>query len=282
MLRNYIVFICLFLILNACNTQNTNLQSNKGKTPEEIEKEIFLKVTDVLSDEDKLKAKLKNLNFGAQEVYDYCQKNYDIAVKTKFINYVCKEAVNDTRAAKEDFWGSLRYDMERFTQVVAMLKENHHQTFMDIGSGNGEKLFAALCLGFKKVYGLEYLERNKKISENFLQTFISQKLVEVVQGDALKASPAYYAKANFAYMYSPMKDNDAMATLFKRVMDSLKDGAILLEVRLVYFEELRKATKLKIPQHRGWFAVKRENGRFFYRTSISGDDWIELDGIIEG
>jgi hypothetical protein len=85
-------------------------------------------------------------------------------------------------------------------------------------------------------------------------------------------------------MYSPIKDDELAAKLFKRVIDNMKEGAILLEVRCVYIREVRKITGLNFPNLKSWIAVKKKDGKFFYKNVIDNSynynntdtkEWIE-------
>jgi hypothetical protein len=264
-----LVFFGIFLI--SCEKPSQSQKVN--------EDEVFFNSLKTYASDTRLYKRLDGVGFNAQDVVSFCGEISDLGIKNKFIKYVTTRAKNQLEEAKKGFWGSIRYNMDSFTSVVAMLKERQHKTFMDIGSGNGEKLYASLCLGFEEVKGLEYSKESKDLSEVFLKDFISQKKVEITQGDALEIDGKYFSQADFAYMYSPMKDNDAMATLFKRMMDNMKDGAVFLEVRNVYYRQLRDKIGYQVPQHKGWFAIKKEKDKFLYRTSLENEEWNELEKI---
>jgi hypothetical protein len=261
-----ILFFSIFLV--ACEKPSKSEKVN--------EDELFFNSLKTYASETRLYKRLDAVGFNAQEVMSFCNEISDLGIKNKFIKYVTTRAKNQLEEAKKGFWGSIRYNMDSFTGVVASLKERQHKTFMDIGSGNGEKLYASLCLGFENAQGLEYSKESKDLSEAFLKDFIAQKKVQITQGDALEIDGKFFSQADFAYMYSPMKDNEAMATLFKRVMDNMKEGAIFLEVRNVYYKQLRDKIGYQVPQHKGWFAIKKEGGKFLYRTSLENDEWNEL------
>ncbi|MCU0447087.1 MAG: class I SAM-dependent methyltransferase [Microscillaceae bacterium] len=264
-----ILFLGFFLM--ACEKPSKSEKVN--------EDEVFFNALKTYASDTRLYKRLDAVGFNAQDVVSFCNEVSDLGIKAKFVKYVTTRAKNQLEEAKKGFWGSIRYNMDSFLGVVSMLKERQHKTFMDIGSGNGEKLYAALCLGFENVKGLEYSKESKELSEAFLKDFISNKKAEIIQGDALEIDGQYFAQADFAYMYSPMKDNEAMATLFKRVMDNMKEGAVFLEVRNVYYKQLREKIGYQVPQHKGWFAVKKEGGKFFYRTSLENEEWNELEKI---
>lgn len=272
--KTFLALALLIFILSTCNQSNESV-----KTEQSAQTDNFLADIKILSSDIQLKEKLKELKFEAKEVVKFCNEIGDNSIKVKLIKYITTEAKNQLEEAKKGFWGAIRYNMDSFAGVISLLKEKQHKTFMDIGSGNGEKLYAALCLGFEEAKGLEYSADSKALSEEFLKDFIADKKVEITQGDALEITEKYFSQADFAYMYSPMKDNEAMATLFKRVMDSLRDGCVFLEVRNVYFRELRLKTGYRIPQHKGWFAVKKQDNKYYYKTSLEYDDWQILDKI---
>jgi hypothetical protein len=266
--------IVLLLIASACNQP-----VNTDKVESSPKSDNFLTDVKTLANENQLKEKLEELKFGPKEVVRFCNEIGDNSTKAKFIKYITTAAKNQLEEAKKGFWGAIRYNMDSFVGVISILKEKQHKTFMDIGSGNGEKLYASLCLGFEEAKGLEYSADSKALSEAFLKDFIADKKVEITQGDALEITDKYFSLADFAYMYSPMKDNEAMATLFKRVMDSLREGCVFLEVRNVYYRELKAKTGYRIPQHKGWFAVKKQDNKYYYKTSLEYDDWQILEKI---
>jgi hypothetical protein len=120
-------------------------------------------------------------------------------------------------------------------------------------------------------------------SKRLLKDFPTE--IDIRQGDALTVEASFFQKADFIYMYSPIKDNQLMASLFKRVLENLQEGCVLLEVRFVYGEELNKILPYSLPTVRGWLAIKKEAGKFFYKniaennygyTLIDGRVWQEL------
>ncbi|TAF67008.1 MAG: class I SAM-dependent methyltransferase [Cytophagales bacterium] len=239
-------------------------QSCKESTPDD--KREFFRQADIFANDTKLKEKIKKLQITDREVSEYARKINDVMMRAKLIAAVYSDYDFNDKPAKEEFWAAIRYNLVNFVQVVATVREDTHKTFMDIGSGNGEKLFAAYCLGFDKAYGLEYSKESFEASQKNLANF--KDVIEIVQADALKIDKSFFQKADFLYLYSPIKDNELMATLFKRAMDNMKEGAVLLEVRMVYVNELRKVSKLKFPLIKSWVAVKKKEGKFYYKNIL--------------
>lgn len=265
------VFFLTFAIIfayTACNEKPAlRAQTTGNKKVDSLAlKREFLEQGEVFFNNDRLKEKVQSLNLSDREVMEYCRKNKDTGLRAKFIGAVYSGKEYNDKPAKSEFWAAYRFNLSMFVETVSIVREAGQKTFMDIGSGNGEKLFGALCLGFEKAYGLEYSEKSYKQSLKHLANFTKE--TEVTLGDALAVDTAYFKKADFLYMYSPIKDNDMMATLFKRAMDNMKDGAILLEVRCVYGKELRAKTGYLVPTIYSWLAIKKADGKYYYKNVI--------------
>jgi len=271
---------CLFVVLIACETSKP-IANNPAQ-----DKSSFFKQANIFFDDSKLHTELEKLKISENEVVDFCKKSEDASLKTKFAAAVYSNKSYNKTPAKKEFWAAIRYNLGRFVETVMLIREPNQKVFMDIGSGNGEKLFTSLCIGFDKAYGLEYSQESFDESKENLKNFTKE--IEIVKGDALEIDSTFYQKADFLYMYSPIKDDQIAAKLFKRVIDNMKDGAILLEVRCVYISELRKLTKLNFPNLRSWIAVKKQNGKFFYKNVIDNSynynntdtkKWIEVEAL---
>jgi len=265
----YFFFAVLF-IFSSCET--------KQSTDQRIsQKQAFFKTTEVFETEESLKRCLDSLKITKEEIVQHSKKSQDYRTISKFVKAVYLGAKNNNqKGAKEDFWADIRYDIYEFNKLIFNLREPNTKTFMDIGCGSGQKIFASLCLGFEKVWGLEYSEESYGYAQEFLKPFIDKKLVEITKGDALAIEGSYFAKSDFIYMYSPMKDNKKMAELYHRAMQNMKVGAILLEVRMVYFREIKELSKMDIPQHKGFFAVKKTDTGFLYQN-VFNDEWEKLE-----
>lgn len=269
-------FLALYALLAACDTGRSITQ-----TPSKNKNEFFSQAQ-VFFDEKKLRREIEKMGISEREVVSFCKENTDVALKTKFAAAIYSNKSYNKKPANEKFWAAIRFNLERFVETVMLVKEPSHKTFMDIGSGNGEKLFTALCIGFEKAYGLEYSDESFVQSKENLKNFSQE--IEITKGDALKIEGEYFKKADFLYMYSPIKDNELAAKLFKRVLDNMKDGAVFLEVRCVYIREVRKITGLNFPNLKSWIAVKKKDGKFFYKNVIDNSynydntntkEWIE-------
>ncbi|KOY85835.1 hypothetical protein AD998_06460 [bacterium 336/3] len=278
-IRNY-VYGCLLIALTACETSKP-IANNPAQ-----DKSSFFKQANIFFDDSKLHTELEKLKISENEVVEFCRKSEDAALKTKFAAAVYSNKNYNKTPAKKEFWAAIRYNLGRFVETVMLIREPNQKVFMDIGSGNGEKLFTSLCIGFDKAYGLEYSQESFEESKDNLKGF--NKEIEIVKGDALEIDSTFYQKADFLYMYSPIKDDEIAAKLFKRVIDNMKDGAILLEVRCVYINQLRRLTKLNFPSLRSWIAIKKQNGKFFYKNVIDNSynynntetkKWIEVESL---
>ena len=196
------------------------------------------------------------------------------------INQVC------TRIQKEEdqqpnpeYWGGILYNMAFFVDVMQRVKSPHHQVFMDVGSGNGEKLFGALCLGFKQAIGIEYNPALVKMSQQNFPALHQQHIIKTYEGDALKIEGSSFKQADFIYLYSPIKNTDKMARLLERVVVNMKDGTTLLEVNAFYMDAWKKLSHLRLPVLQGgWLAIKKEKGQYFLAQTFyeSGAAWQPL------
>lgn len=104
-------------------------------------------------------------------------------------------------------------------------------TFLDIGSGIGDKLFLAYSLGqFESVVGLEFNKQNIGVA-NYLMQSISegdtQYPISSVLGDALLFEN--YGDFDCIYMYRPFRDKGLMASLIGRIAEQMKPGAIAFD-----------------------------------------------------
>lgn len=275
-MKHLATFLVVCTLIIACDTHQSISKIAAA------EKSSLFNQADIFFDDSKLRKEISKTGVSEKEIVDFCKKRDDIALKTKFAAAVYANKSYNKKPANEKFWAAIRFNLGRFVENVMLIKEPQQKVFMDIGSGNGEKLFTALCIGFEKAYGLEYSEDSYEESKENLKNFSQE--IEIVKGDALAIEGDFFKKADFLYMYSPIKDDELAAKLFKRVIDNMKEGAVLLEVRCVYIRELRKATGLNFPNLKSWLAVKKQDGKFFYKNVIDNSynynntntkEWIE-------
>ncbi len=218
--------------------------------------------------------------YGPWEVYGYCRQATDLHRKTQLVSAVNSTLRNYKGEENPGYWYAVLYGTDSFLKALHALKQPFHKTFLDIGSANGEKLYSALCMGFEKAYGLEYNSQLVEICQDEWGEFTAKGLMAYTHADALDIDGAYYSVPDFLYMYSPIKDSHLMASLYKRVMDNMKDGAWLLEVRFVYRDQLRQATGLDFPEMGNQFLLKKDGGRFFYGTyDLQSIDWQPLNKL---
>jgi len=229
---------------------------------------------------NKLSDAFASRGIGLNEVIAYCRKNPELSNETKssIIEAAYWEAKNnDRKGISRNHWADIRYNMDYFIENVMMVKEKESTLFLDLGCGTGQKVFASLCLGFEKATGLEYSAEFEKNARDYLAPVIGAGLATIVRGDALKAELALYQQANFIYMYSPMKEDEDMAKFYFRAVDNMNENTIVLEVRMVYIEALRQLFSYDFPtQENGFFAVKKMNGKYYYKNADNSFDWKEL------
>ncbi len=184
---------------------------------------------------------------------------------------------NDNLEENTEYYGAILYDVKKFAQLINALKKPEHRVFMDVGSGNGEKLFAALCLGFESALGVEYSKPIFDMSQDILHNFVSQNKVDIELADAQKINSTFYQKADFIYMYIPIKEERKMSKLYNRILTNMKDGAILLEVCMAYYDDLSLESGWKIPTPDfTFFALKKQNGKLLGLTNLYEMNWQEL------
>ncbi|MCS6796345.1 MAG: methyltransferase domain-containing protein [Raineya sp.] len=257
---NFLLITLLIIFSFACKETPPITQKTANH------KDTFFRQARIFFNADFLRKEIQKLGINEREIVEFCRVVDDAALRSKFAAAVFSQKTYNKTPAKEEFWAAIRFNLPRFVETIMLLKEPEQKTFMDIGSGNGEKLFTALCLGFEKAYGLEYSPQSVAESKENLKNFSQE--IEITQGDALQIEGSFFQKADFLYMYSPIKDNQLAAKLFKRVLDNMKDGAIFLEVRCVYIDEVRKLTRLNFPPLKSWIAVKKQDGKFYYKNII--------------
>ncbi len=258
------IFLCFWMgILAACDSKEPNNQTTVSATPTDTintltpSKRTFLHQIDILRYPEKIYFDLNSEGITLRDVQTYCLSEDSANREAALITAMCAGNENTLSEQNSDYWGGILYDMETFASIVRRLKQPEHRVFMDVGSGNGDKLYAALCLGFQQVLGLEYSEDLASISKRFLTDYQTDSTVVITHGDALEVPASYYQQADFIYMYSPIKSHEVMAGLYERIMQNLRVGGIFLEVRFVYAKELRERTQLNIPEFAGVFAIQR-------------------------
>jgi len=268
-----VVLILGGLILYTCGLK----QAAKNElTPQQR----FLQKTNLPENDSLLQHRLDSLGIDVWQVYQHCQNETNNTRKIRLISAICQKADNHINSLDTNYWGGILYRLKPFVEVVQRLKEPSHRSFIDIGSGNGEKLYAALCLGFAHSEGLEYDTTLINISQEFWQPIIQREKMRVKLGNALTIAPQYYHSFDFIYLYSPIRDHTQMAGLFYTLMQQLKEGGVLLEVRMVYAPELRKISGYKIPEVMGTFALKKQQGKLYYvQYNETRKDWILLEKL---
>lgn len=277
MLRYYpVIFVLACLFLLNCHEEaqhKNNLPKKKSEA-----KDDFLKSINTEQSLDVIKAQLDSANIGLSEVYEYCRKQFRADYrKSRLIAAVFYDAQNYLEEENPEYWLAIMYDLQRFSEQISLLKQPEHRSFLDVGSGNGEKPYAALCLGFEKSYGIEYSKPLVKISQNLLAPFIQTQQIEIIGEDALKVPDNFYQKIDFIYFYSPIKDHQLMAQLFYRTLQNLKEGGRLLEMRFVYQPQLCALSGLAFPELSS-LVIKKEKGKYYYaQYSNSQIDWFLLE-----
>lgn len=273
---NLLLLSVLFLI--ACEKQKVQMSKQDDLSKDLVYQ--FLKKAELYRYPERLATRLDSANLTHRQIYDFCQKTSDSQQKMLLATAICQKIDNYTNENKVEYWSSIMFDLERFGEYLEVVRTPEQRSFMDVGSANGEKLYAALCLGFEKVYGIEYSPELVEISHDFLETYKHEGKTELRLGDALMVEDEYYAKADLIYMYSPIKDHIPMAKLYHKILQNMRNGAILIEVRMVYSKELREISQLDFPDLMGLFAVRRQGNDYEYLTYDSyRKNWHKLEKL---
>lgn len=277
-----IIPLLAFMLLWACQNKKQQPLSDSSQSME-TNLDTFTNIPlTIYKDIDVLKKTLDSLEISTYEVAQFCQKDTSWLRKVQLVQAVSWSFIHYWKEENKDYWGDIHLDRPFFMETVSFIKEAQIKTFMDVGSGNGEKLFAASCLGFEKIYGLEYSDTLYQLSQNYLQEFIEKEEVEITLDDALTIEKSFYQKADLIYMYCPIKDYQTMAQLYWRILQSMKVGTILLEVRAVYYQELKKISQLKVPKvevpDMEYLAIRKITDKQFEYLKIKDGqkEWIPL------
>lgn len=113
-----------------------------------------------------------------------------------------------------------------FCNVVAELKRRHPEfsTFLDIGSGLGEKVFLAHFLGFSSSVGIEYNIRTFTIAE------WKKELYGLYNGEVkFRNQDAFKCKnfnGKFVYLYVPINNPPLMLDLYRHILNNMENGLL--------------------------------------------------------
>lgn len=248
----------------------------KTETTTEIKTKFLAKI-ELKTPNEVLQRQMDSLKVSLMDIYKYCQSNSQMALKSKVITCIYGKVDNYLQEEKPEYEQGILYDLNKFNAVLLNFKEPQHKTFLDVGSGNGEKLYAALCWGFEKSVGLEYSKKLVQISQNALQEFMQNKKIDIIHADALKTSPEIYQNMDVIYLFSPIKDNKIMAQLTENILKNMKNGALLLEMRFAYHKELSKRLQLTLPATAD-IAIKKEGDKFYYTPAQdTAKNWTLLE-----
>lgn len=267
-------FIFSLVVIFLCTACGNQTQDNTAKG--QLLKPI-LGASSTLSDADKLKNILDAEKLDAYGVYKSLKgQDLDYTVLSRFVRAIYVDINREYERKHKLEWYLSRLPLVEFATVLYYLKENSHKTFMDIGSGNGDKLFMALLMGFDKVYGVEYEAKLHNSATQALKSLVDNKVCDLREGDATKLGDDYYAQADFIYMYCPLILNKPeQAKLMLRLIKNMRDNTMIYEAGFVYPKELSELIKTKFDDgYRGFLGVKKENGKYYYRYFIS--QWEEL------
>jgi 16S rRNA G966 N2-methylase RsmD len=264
-MKNFI-FLYLFVLLGLISCERQTAQQLKKEQPSLLskDKKIFLDSININITTHEFRYQLDSAAISLKDLVYYCQQSKNIAHTIGLVQLVCAGMENNLEEQNHEYWAGILYDLRRFYENIAILKSEKQKIFMDIGSGNGEKLFTALCLGFERAIGIEYSDSLVNIANRNLHLFTLENKIQNIHADAFQVAPQLYQQADFIYLYSPIKDNMQMAKLAQKILQEMKNGALLMEVRFVYGEELEKLTQWQFPPFGGTLVIKKQDDEFYF------------------
>ncbi|TAF63327.1 MAG: class I SAM-dependent methyltransferase [Cytophagales bacterium] len=286
------LILCAFFYFSLSLQQNSNTMTLKNTSPffiiglliltttckpepknETKKAEEILQTATILSQPKELQSIFEKEGWNEYTLYQKIrEKNIDFSVLLRFIRAVYhlpNENYEKKHTKKE--WYLERLALSEFLQILFYYKQDYHKTFMDIGSGNGDKLYAAVCMGFEKAYGVEYEQKLHEVAQEALPNMVAQKRIEIQQGDATKLKPEYFNQADFIYMYCPLVlFKEKQAELAYSLIKNMRNNTLIYEAGFVYVPHLKKYINLPVEDgYRGMAAFKKENNKYYIKTFIS-------------
>jgi 16S rRNA G966 N2-methylase RsmD len=261
-MKNHVLMLSIFYFFLSCEQKpQQSKQLINGLT---VEKKLFLERININNEPQNIDFLLDSAKIDLIDLVLFCRQSKNEAHQIGLIQAVCAGMQNNLETRNEEYWAGILYDLTRFCENVQILKTDKQKVFMDVGAGNGEKLFTALCLGFEQAVGIEYSADLVPIATQNLNALVKSQQIQIIHQDAFQVLPQTYANADFIYLYSPIKDNQTMAKLTYQILQQMKNGTVLLEVRFVYGEELAQLSAWEIPNMAGLFAIKKQENEFYY------------------
>ncbi len=278
-MKQSIVLSILLVVAGACGSpQNASQKSMQSSPADSLSLAQVLKAGAYYSDEGKLYQLLKaSGKQNSYQIYQLCKgKDYHFTVLTRFLRAALYEATEYFNQKYQLEWQLSRYSLVEFGQLVYLYKTDKHKTFMDIGSGNGDKVYLASLMGFDKAIGIEYEPKLFEVSMMALKPMVEAGLIRLTQGDATKMEDSFYQQADFVYLYCPLVLNlPEQAKLTYRLLKNLPEGGFLYEAGFFYAQEINPLLGTNLPNgYRGFWMVKKENGKFYHKLFVK--EWEEL------
>lgn len=106
------------------------------------------------------------------------------------------------------------------------LEKRASMSFIDVGSGIGDKVYLAHKLGFGEVTGIEYNTYTHAIAKATMAR-IGLTSATLLRGDAIEHD---YSPYDVIYMYRPIEGVRYLTLLLERVLDTMKPGATTVDV----------------------------------------------------
>lgn len=276
-MKNCFTLCILLSFLWACAQKPNISQKNDTTIIKRVEQ--VMKTLHTFSDAGRTDQLYKDNQLDAHDVFKLCnQYELDFNVITRMVRGVYFQPnANYEKKYPETEWYLSRLPLAEFAQVLYYHKESYHKSFLDVGSGNGDKVYTALCMGFEKGYGVEYEKKLNDVALEALQPMIEKKLADIKLGDATKLSDDYFAKMDFIYMYCPLILNQPeQAKLMLRILKNMRDNSFVYEAGFVYAQDLKKlGIQMDVDDgYRGYLSVKKEKGKYYYKIFIK--EWKEM------
>lgn len=139
----------------------------------------------------------------------------------------------DRFASQEGHTTYIPYPVRRFMRIILEVTAavGLQGKFIDVGCGIGDKVLLADAFSYLDGYGIEYEDQTYWLS----QTFLPRKLrPQIFHTDAKEFDFSGY---NLIYLYCPIFDGNSIHKLYRRILDTMDNGAVMLEVHAPFLNE---------------------------------------------
>ena len=135
---------------------------------------------------------------------------------------------------EKHYYDYVPYDRERFYDMlhewsdhVDMGGEYRTKRFIDVGCGIGDKVFLAWLVKGWEAHGVELNDHTYQLGKYALHNYIRDQHINLIHHDAFDLS---YEDYDIVYMYCPIKSSTLLGELYQHVYETMREGAIMVEV----------------------------------------------------